>query len=246
MKHIFLILVLSSVLFGSCKKDNSPDCFQPNGAVLSFPISFGQSITELEIRDDISVFLSNSHPDSTSFLLCNEFLESEISLKIRENKLVLENLNQCNWVRKSPKIEVHLFLDNISRVNNLGSAGLKLKDYNVPTFTYDQRESLASNVLNVQTDTLSVNLHVLSGTAILSGTSNHSNLYANGITQILDNGFSCNTASVNNSSYKDIYISVQEYMFGFIGNEGNIYYNHEGLELGAHIEGNGEVIYKEF
>jgi len=116
----------------------------------------------------------------------------------------------------------------------------------VPNFKLDQWQSLSTNHLEVHTDTLVINMHVLSGSTILSGTADHAQLYANARTEISDNGFTCQTASVNNSSQRDIYISAQEFLFGFIGNQGNIYYNHEDISLTISIEGEGNVLFQDF
>ncbi len=149
-------------------------------------------------------------------------------------------------MRKKAEITLYIYLDSITRIENRGTNGAELIEYTTTKFEFNQWESLATNHLDVNSDSLIVNMHVLNGSAEISGYSTYAQLYANGVTSITNKGFTCQTAYVNNSSLKDIYVSAQDYMFAFIGNEGNIFYNQENVDLKINIQGQGVVIFADF
>lgn len=242
----FCLILFSIATLTQCKKPNAPDCIQPNGDVMDFPVNFSSEISEITIYDDVKVILRNEEEGTSSFLRCNEFLESDIELSEDENSLTIRNNNTCNWVRKQPLIELYIYSNHIKNVTNHGTKGLKTETYQTQILQLEQWESLATNELDVSTDTLVVNMHTLNGTAVVSGSASHASFYTNGMTEILDNGFTCQTAFVNNSGSRDIYISAQEYLNAYLAGRGNIYYNTPDLVINLNLLGEGDIIFANF
>jgi len=90
MKHVLLILI-SAMMLANCKKPDAPDCFQPLGEIMDFPIEFEEEIHQLMLEDDVKVVLQNTSENESSFLRCHEFLESDISLAVENHVLVEKN-----------------------------------------------------------------------------------------------------------------------------------------------------------
>lgn len=89
-------------------------------------------------------------------------------------------------------------------------------------------------------------MHGGAGTAIISGSSNIGTFYCDGVSFLSAKELLVDNVSCNNSGDNDIFVSPGEFLFGYIGGHGNIYYNNSDIEADINIFGEGNVIYNEF
>ena len=115
----FLVLLL----FSSCKKENSHDCFKSNGKEITELRTPG-SFTKIEMNDKIEVTVFKGTEFKVE-VIAGKNIIGNISTKVKEDVLVISNNNKCNFVRGYKKhVKVNVTLPYLYSILNNGVASL--------------------------------------------------------------------------------------------------------------------------
>lgn len=214
------------VLLGiSCKKENAFDCFKPNGKETSETRSIG-IFDSVEVRDKFDVTISSGNDYSVEVTAGKNIIHN-ISTKITNRHLVIENNNKCNFVRGyKRKMKIHITTPRIKKLYNNG----------VGPITFDA---------NFKQDTLTVRAEnsgdtYINGTFLVVYTSSHGNgdMYLKGSAkQLLVYSKGTNFTHAEDFSVTEL-VYISSYSLGdarfnvagskefnyYIWSDGNIYY----------------------
>lgn len=112
----FLPFVL---LLCSCRKENTLDCFRPNGPTVTETRKTGPFF-HVTVYDNMDVFIRQG-PSFEVKVTSGKNIISDIITEVRDSTLVLENLNICNFVRGyRRRTAVSITTPNVTRVTNNG------------------------------------------------------------------------------------------------------------------------------
>lgn len=108
-----------SVAFSGCTKDNALDCFKSNGretTVIRQPGAFN----EIEINDKFITTVVQG-PEPKVEVTAGANLLRNIRTYLVDSKLVIDNKNECNFVRGYKKqIRITITVPEVKRINNHG------------------------------------------------------------------------------------------------------------------------------
>ncbi|WP_378185545.1 head GIN domain-containing protein [Aquimarina sp. W85] len=115
IKHIICILLILGIISG-CDTENAPDCFQRTGTIVKKEF-FLDNFTKLLVGPNIEVILKQG--DTTKVILeTGENLINEVSAIVRDSQLVLENNNDCNFVRDFNQTKVFITIANLTVIRS--------------------------------------------------------------------------------------------------------------------------------
>ena len=115
MKQLTLLIILVSLLF-SCSSSDAPDCIQVSGNLVTKEFSLG-AFDRIQILDGIRLILTDA-PNYEVVLESGEFLIEDIRVEVREDQLVVENKNNCNFFREYGLTTIYVNAPNIREIRN--------------------------------------------------------------------------------------------------------------------------------
>lgn len=210
----------------SCRKENALDCFKSNGKDITVT-RYTEAFDYIEAYDnlEITIFQGSEYKVEVT---AGENIIKNISTKVSEGILKLDNTNKCNFVRGyKRKVKIKVTVPYLVKVTNHG-VGPVAVDKN---FQQDKISLRAEN---------SGDIH-LNGTYNEVETSSHGNgdMYLNGVTKsLLIYSFGTNYTYAQDMKVSD-YIYISTYSFG------PTYFNLNGVGLIDYlIWGDGNIYYK--
>lgn len=232
----------------ACRKDQLNDCFQ----------STGPDVTETRLvgpfnriiageKFDLILTQDSTLPEEVQ-ITCGSNIIGQITAKVKNNTLTLENRNTCNFVRSyKRKITIRIrvrFLEHIELFSacNLSSHDtlhfekinyLKLKSYGLG----DIRLKLRVGFLDVQ----SIN----SGNIMLEGFANILSCSIEEVSSFDAGNLLCDDIYIDAHTPLDCYVRPRNQLSAKIFNKGNVYYRmvpSRKLEL-TEQKGSGQLIH---
>ena len=219
---IIIIILAFQILFNSCNKDTSPDCFKSNGKDLKetrYPGIFNEIIVRNKI--DITII------QSTEFkveIIAGKNLLKKIETLVNEEALVIDNKNTCNFVRGYKRdIKMFIYMPYLKKVLHEGVGTVNISDnFNQDTILV-RAENSGDTYLNGKYKQVRTSTHG-NGDIYAKGSCNSLYVYANG----------------TNFLYADNLI-VSDYVFAETLSLGDCFLNTsrlKTLEVNIHAEGN--------
>lgn len=222
----YLIALGFLSLFPSCRKENALDCFKANGKDRSDLRILGDFHT-VEISSKIDVTILQGSDYSVEVIAGKNIIKN-LSAKVSNGVLLIDNLNTCNFVRGYKRgIKVNITASHIQKVINNG----------VGTITFS--EGFTEDTLVVRAES-SGDIHV-NGAYNQIRTSSHGNgdMYVSG---------SCNSFFIYAKGTNFVHaedLKVKDYIFVHSLTLGDCHINAESLnKLEANIQDDGNVYYK--
>ena len=114
MKKLFFSGLIFLLL--SCDSENSWDCLQASGNVISKEY-FVSEFSKIRIEDDVTLYLKQGETHVVK-LETGENLLSDISVTVEGETLVVKNQNSCNLVREYGITKVFVTTPNITEIRN--------------------------------------------------------------------------------------------------------------------------------
>jgi len=153
MRYIYFIII---ILLSSCATE---DCFHSTGKNRTekriLPV-----FTRIEVKDNIElVLVQDTTLPPFIEITAGENLFDKITTEVIDNKLIIRNQNQCNWVRDyDRKIVAKLNIHSVSYIGHFGSESLTNQDTIKLDSTYFESKSNADASLTLSVYTLNVDL----------------------------------------------------------------------------------------
>ncbi|MDF0715687.1 DUF2807 domain-containing protein [Muricauda sp. 334s03] len=219
---IFLILI-------SCNGDNVPDCFRNAGEMVRQPVDVAE-FNAITVFENLNVVLKQGDEQQVE-VETGEYLLNDVSVEVKDNRLVLRNENSCNYVRDYGLTTVYITSPNITEIRS--STGLLISSDGV--LNYPGLTLLAESYSNPETETtdgsFDLNLNsttvriLVNGIAYFKLQGNTENLnvtVAAGDSRIEANQLIANRAIVSHRGSNDVFVNPQQSLSGVIRGTGNV------------------------
>jgi len=217
---------LAVFLFGSCRKENAVDCFKPNGDVIT-ETRYPGEFTKIEMNDKIEVTVFQG-PGFKVEVQAGKNIIKNISTRVSDGLLKIENKNTCNFVRGYKKhIRVKVTLPELHSVLNNGVYSLIID------------EDFKQDSINIRAES--------SGDIHLNGTYGSIKAHSNGNGDVYIKG-KCNSLSVfiNGTNFlRAEELTVNDYAYIETLSMGDCYFNATALKkFEYYIWGEGSIYYR--
>ena len=180
MKKIILIF-LSIFSFTSCNNENANDCFQTAGSIVQQEINVAP-FDKILINEHVSLVLKEG-PQKV-ILETGENLLPDVDVIVQNNKLIVTDTNNCNFVRDYGITKVIVTAPNITEIRNSSEGSVQSEGIlNYPSLRL-LSEDYQNDFTNVGDFYISVN-----ATTVKIVSNGISNFYLNGQTQNLSVSF---------------------------------------------------------
>jgi hypothetical protein len=234
---IFLILMLTGLLFSTSCMDSFWDCIEGNGQTSTVRRSVGD-FTNVTSSGDFIVDVSIGSTTSVS-VEADENLLSYIKTYIRGNTLIIETEgNHC--IRSREQIYVHVVTPSVYELKLTGSGVIYCDDVDGPELKYVLSGSGDIESAGISTDFIEANL-TGSGEIILSGIAGETDFYISGSGNIKAINLEHDQCIATISGSGSIYAFVHELLDVMITGSGNVLYKGDP-EKKVNITGSGRVI----
>lgn len=237
---VFLIIV---VLLLSCEKSAVPDCFNNTGNIERVKRTI-EPFHNILLKDNINLILKKGGQNKLEVEAGNKLL-AKIKTDVNEDGLlVLQNENQCNWIRSYDKpINVYLTFIQLDSLE-YRSIGDVISEEVIDTesLNIQVREGSGKIELELNARNVYASLHYGTADIVLSGYSYISYVYSASFGLIDNRNLLCQNIYVTNKSSNDLYVRVSNSLGATIENIGNIYYYGNPGSLNFNKLGAGDLI----
>ncbi len=231
MKGRFKIrnLIILLLVFSGCRKDQWNDCFQGTGKEITV-IRKVEPFTKIKAGEKFEILLTQDTTQNEEIkITAGSHIIGQITTRVKDNKLTIENKNTCNFVRSYKRkilIEIRVkYLDDIEiySASNLTSKDtlhfeksnyLKLKNYGLG----DINIKIKLGFLDVQ----SIN----SGNIFLEGFSNIFSCSIEEASQLHACKLLCDDIYIDCHTPLDCYVNPKIKLYANIFYKGNVFYKN--------------------
>ncbi|MDI1355181.1 MAG: DUF2807 domain-containing protein [bacterium] len=237
MKRI-LVYIPILILLLSCKKENTLDCFTSNGSDIT-ETRYPGTFKAVMVPDKFEVKVVSGSEYKVE-VTCGEHIISNISSKVRNDTLILENKNRCNFVRGYKR--VIRFTVTVPQLDYLENSGVGVvtfdEDYK-QDYIYVRVSSSGDLYLNGTFRTIKTTSNG-NGDMYVGGKADTLYVYTTGINFVNTRALSvANYMFIHTASIGDCYVNAtgtKRFAFN-IQNTGNIYYSGDPQDLGDVSDG---------
>jgi len=112
-KLVYIMLVIVLV---ACDTENAPDCFQRTGNVVREEVQVAD-FTRILVLPNVELIVKDG--ERTSVIIeSGDNLIDEVTAKVENDRLILENTNDCNFVRSFNQTKVFVTSPNIGEIRS--------------------------------------------------------------------------------------------------------------------------------
>lgn len=239
---LFIMPMLAILAFASSCAKEGGNCITNSGTVIRQARYVGD-FDSIAVYDFVDVFIRQDTLNAVE-IEAGQNIISGITTRVENRKLILRNLNECNWLRSYNKpINVHVAVKNLRGIYYESSG-------NVTSVNTITSPLLALDVWGgCGTIDLELNLyegffiqHMGTADIRLRGNCSISSIYAGDYGPVRCDELQTGYTFINNYSSNDCYVRASQYLEATIGSIGNIYYTGNPDTLKTHILGSGAVI----
>jgi len=135
------------------------DCFKSTGKIVERDRAI-LPFDRLEIHDRINVFLTYA-PNYNLRVKAGRNLLQLIDTEVKDNTLIIENNNKCNWVRSFKKeIDVYVSTPNLRKLTYYGSADVRFTNpFVIDTLLINTHDASGDIYLNLMSDYVELKCH---------------------------------------------------------------------------------------
>ncbi len=228
MKKVYYILILLTVMF-SCDKENISDCFQATGSIISTEFQVAP-FSKIRFENDISLVLKQE-PIQKVVIETGKNLVSDITVKVENGRLILQDNNGCNLAREYGITKAYVSTPNLTEIRNSSSREVTSNGVlNFPSLALVSNTSGAiegSNksgdfILEIVTEQFSVSANGQSGFYITGETQNANLVFSDEWPRFEGENFKIDTLSFLQRSATYIKVFPQDKVSGEIRGTGDV------------------------
>lgn len=227
MKKLMLILV--TLIFFACAKENAPDCLQNSGDLIREEVQV-PDFTMITVFENVSLVLKQGDVQKVEIATGN-FLRNEVMATVEDGRLLLRDTNNCNYFRGYGLTTIYITSPNITEIRS--STGLPIKSDGILGYknlsliseSFNNPESETTDgkfSLDVDAQTISI---VVNGVAYFKLTGSTENLrltIAAGDSRIEAENLKAQNVSLNHRGSNDMFVNPQQVIRGTIRGIGNV------------------------
>jgi hypothetical protein len=235
-------LITSSLLLFSCDNENAIDCFKSTGEKVTVEMGT-EPFRVIEINDGMDIFLQDG-PEEKIVVKGGKNLIPKIHVDFKNDTLILNNLNTCNWTRNYDKIEIYLTAPKFDGIIHHGFGNIKSID-TLKTDILKLRQIGSPGDVSLTVDNYW--MHIISnslGTIRLSGETNRlvvGYFFNDGL--LFTENLDARDADITHSGYHTLRIRTKNSLAGEIVLNGTIEYYSEDAVVEVDIQANGKVVH---
>jgi hypothetical protein len=223
-KLIYLFLI---TLFFSCDSEDTGDCFQKAGTIITEEIDVSP-FEKIVVHEGIGLIIETG-TEQKVVVETGKNLLNDITAVVIDNELILKNNNTCNFVRDYGITKVHITSPNISIIRNASEQDVVSKGILTFPSLYLRSSGEKSNFLAVGDFDLAIDNNRIS-----IWSNGIANFYLRGKTNSLDVGFTdgdtrfngkdliAQNVNVRNVSSNDVLVNPIQSLKGSIRSTGNV------------------------
>jgi len=147
LKDVKFSIVLVFLLLVGCNGENVNDCFQKAGDITREEVIVA-SFTKITVFPNVQLILKEGVNTKVE-IETGEFLRNEVTANVLEGRLILENTNDCNYVRNHGVTKVYVTAPNITEIRS--STGLPIISDGI--LSYPSITLLSESFNNPEADT---------------------------------------------------------------------------------------------
>jgi hypothetical protein len=182
-------------------------------------------------------------PDYRVEVIFGENIIDHVKTEIKNGELRISNDAKCNWVRdlsKHPLIRV--YAPSFNRLENRCSGDITFKDtLKSEQFHYDQWECNGVAILLLENALTAISMHVGYCDVFANGTTNQAELYTAAAGRLRASRLISPVTLTNNSSFQNMEVYAEDYLYAEINESGNTKYAGEPEEIDSVISGSGNL-----
>lgn len=245
-------LALLLLVLLSCNGDNVPDCFQNAGDTVRLTVDVPEFNT-ITVFENLNVVLKQGDEQQVE-IETGEFLQNDVSVEVKDNRLIVRNENNCNYVREYGLTTIYVTSPNISEIRS--STGLLISSDGV--LQYPNLSLIAESFINPETETtdgsfdLQLNSErvsiVVNGIAYfrLAGNTTDFNVtVAAGDSRIEAGNLVAQRVGLSHRGSNDVFINPQQRISGTISGTGDVISENRPPEIEVEELFNGRLIFKD-
>ena len=144
-RRIIFSMVL--ILLMGCNGNNVPDCFQNAGDIVREEMSL-PPFEKITVFENIELILKEG-PVQEVVIETGEFLRSEVTAAVENNRLVVRNTNNCNLFREYGITKIFVTSPNINEIRS--STGWPIRSDGI--LSYPELQLISESFNNPETET---------------------------------------------------------------------------------------------
>ena len=225
MKNNIFIILIVTISFISCKKENCFDCVKTTGKIITQE-RYVSNFNSIYMEDKIQLFLTQDSVFKIE-VEAGENLQSLIKVELDGETLRVHNANRCNWVRGyKHDIKVYVSAPYFKYIENNG------------TGTIQSLNTIAQNSLTIRTSNSGDMKLDINTNQIYASSHGNGDIYFTGVTNNLQGDF-----TGTNFLYAKK-LSILNYVYMHQVSIGNAYINApDNGRLDVKIERDGNIYY---
>ena len=173
MKVVAYFLCL--VLFLGCDSENTLDCFQSSGEIISKIVTV-EDFNRIQVWERVQLFIEQGDTQRIR-VETGENLFNEVKLTVKDSVLTISDTNSCNLTRDYDVTKVYVTAPNIRQIRN--SSGLTVESIGILRYSFLDL---------VSEDRLSIDEYHIDGDFRLTVDTDWLNINANGISRFYITG----------------------------------------------------------
>jgi hypothetical protein len=165
-----IIYLVGLLLFLGCNPENTLDCFQSSGEIVSKNFTV-KKFNKIQVWERVQLFIEQGDIQKIR-VETGENLLNEIKLTVKDSVLTISDRNSCNFIRDYDVTKVYVTSPNIKQIRN--SSGLTVESIGVLRYSFLDL---------VSEDRLNIDEYHIDGDFRLSLDCDWVNINANGISR---------------------------------------------------------------
>ncbi len=115
MNKIYIYILAVLFVFG-CDTENAPDCFQRTGNIIRKEVQV-PDFQRILVLPNIEVVIKEGETSAVS-IESGDNLIDEVTARVEEGRLILENTNDCNLVRSFNQTKIFVTAPNLTQIRS--------------------------------------------------------------------------------------------------------------------------------
>jgi len=244
-----IIHVLSLIFLFSCNSENAPDCFQNSGDIIQKEFEVAD-FSKVTVYERIELIIKEG-PEHKVTVETGEFLMDEITVKVENGRLLLNNNNGCNLTRDFGITKMYVTAPNLTEIRS--STGLPTRSDGVLTYPNlilfsedDSGEFHTDGIfdMHIINNSLRVVLNNLSSLTIGGNTTNLNLQFASGDARFEGRNFIAQNVNIFHRGSNDIIVNPQVSLTANLVSTGDVIVVNTPPILDIQAQYTGRVIFE--
>ncbi len=244
MKYLYIIItyIVSGLLLSSCSGDEGI-CFGGTGKMVTEE-RLALPFREIELNDNINLILTYDSLLTRIAVEAGENLQAGITTRIDSGRLILENRNQCDWLRSfEVPITVHVTFTDLDTLIFRAAGNVSCTNTWEGDSVYVEVVE-GAGLIDLNINAFRSQFHVRYGTTRvdLQGFSQVCFISNEGYGPFHAENLATKFNYIYTSSPNDVFVNSTVELAVEISNIGNVYYTGPPASVSANIYGGGKLI----